>query len=129
MVIKFIPDHQLYKHEKQFYDNRHMLDGETAAEYIPLLFDTFTGTNVIDTAEDEPIPPSLVLERGNFSLAVRRLPITQLSNKHGVGFSNSPVSFPFAGVPQVDHSPRWVTYILAGLVKYFVIVTEYGTRC
>jgi hypothetical protein len=69
VVIKFIPDHQLYLHEKKFYDNRHMLDGDTAAEHIPLLFDSFTGTNVIDTAEDEPIPPSLVLERGNFSLA------------------------------------------------------------
>lgn len=100
MVIKFIPDHQLYKHEKQFYDNRHMLDGETAAEHIPLLFDTFNGTNVIDTAEDEPIPPSLVLERGNFSLAVR------LSAPLARSFA---MSMEVAGVTAVQtHFTSWV---------------------
>ena len=71
MVIKFVPDHGLYKHEKVFYENRVALEGANAAEFIPALFDTYSGSQIEDLVDDDAIPPSLVLERANFTLAVR----------------------------------------------------------
>ena len=70
-MIKFLPDHGQFKHERLFYENRLALEGEEAAAFIPIMFDAFSGSMVIDTADDDAIPPSLVLERGRFTLAVR----------------------------------------------------------
>ena len=70
MVIKFLPDHGHFKHERLFYENRLALEGEEAAAFIPIMLDAFAGSMVIDTADDDAIPPSLVLERGRFTLAV-----------------------------------------------------------
>lgn len=70
VVIKFMPDHGLYRHEKLFYENRLALEGDAATAFLPILFDAFDGSPVIDTSDDDAIPPSLVLEAGNFSLAV-----------------------------------------------------------
>ena len=65
-----MPDHGLYKREKLFYENRVALEGDAATAFIPVLFDAFDGSPIIDTSDDDAIPPSLVLEGGNFSLAV-----------------------------------------------------------
>lgn len=70
VVIKFLPDHGHFKHERLFYENRLALEGEEAAAFIPILLDAFAGSMVIDTADDDAIPPSLVLERGSFTLGV-----------------------------------------------------------
>ncbi len=70
MVIKFLPDHGHFKHERLFYENRLALEGDAAAAFIPIMLDAFAGSMVIDTADDDAIPPSLVLERGSFTLGV-----------------------------------------------------------
>lgn len=70
MVIKFLPDHGYFKHESLFYENRQALEGEDAALFIPIMFDAFSGSMIIHTEDDDAIPPSLVLERGNFTLNV-----------------------------------------------------------
>lgn len=70
-----MPDHGLYRREKLFYENRQALEGDdAAAAFIPVMFDSFDGTPVIDTDNDDAIPPSLVLERGSFTLAVSIMP-------------------------------------------------------
>jgi len=69
-VIKFLPDHLHFAHERLFYENRQALEGEDAAAFIPTMLDALSGSQVIETADDDAIPPSLVLERGSFTLTV-----------------------------------------------------------
>ena len=71
VVIKFLPDHEQFKHEKLFYENRQALEGDAASAYIPVMMDFFSGSPIIHTADDDAIPPSIVLERGSFTLTVR----------------------------------------------------------
>lgn len=73
VVIKFLPDHGYFKHEMLFYENRQALEGQDAAAFIPQLFDAFSGSMIIHTEDDDAIPPSLVLERGSFTLTVSLL--------------------------------------------------------
>lgn len=87
VIIKFMPDHGHFKHERLFYENRQALEGEEAAAFIPHMFDAFAGSLVIDTEDDDAIPPSLVLERGTFLLGVKlcrcrwTLPVRLVLNK------------------------------------------------
>lgn len=70
MVIKFLPDHGHFQHERLFYENRQALEAQDALVCIPNMVDAFAGTDYLAEDDDDAIPPSLVLERGNFTLAV-----------------------------------------------------------
>ena len=70
VVIKFFPDHRHYSHEKLFYENRMALESETAAEYVPTMFESLSAQKEAWMGAGDNLPPSIVLERGQCTLQV-----------------------------------------------------------
>lgn len=94
MAIKFLPDNGLFKREKLFYENRQALEGEAAAAFIPVMYDAFEGSPAADvySEEDDSIPPSLVLERGNFTLAVLHCAARREQRSSRTGAASTPAA-------------------------------------
>ena len=55
-------------HEKLFFDNRMALEPETVGEHVEVLLGTFSAHRSVLT--EESVPPSLVYERGAYTLHV-----------------------------------------------------------